>query len=201
MRRFTLKNSTIVLNDLKEKKHFEFPNLNLTLKRQRFFKYEISSFGQMIVDQKKAMTLVFDAYLNAPNKTLTFQANFNDLKLNEIGRAIDIFNGFKVSLSGTVEGELSFKNQHSTFKEMVQKLSFSVETTESGSIYLPHPLDIVYPVKKIKAQGVFGNQLEQLFIRPVDVELTSGLSADVDIVSFKHRANIIQSAGAIFHKK
>ncbi len=182
LRRFTLKNSTIVLNDLKENKHFEFPNLNLTLKRQRFYKYEISSFGQMIVDGKKPMTLVFDAYLNAPNKTLNFKANFNDLKLNEMGRAIDIFNGFKVSLSGTVEGELSFEKKNSSFKEMAQNLSFNVETNGQGSIYLPHPLDIVYPVKKIKAQGVFGNQLEQLFIRPVDVELTSGLSADVDIV-------------------
>ncbi len=182
LRRFTLKNSTIVLNDLKENKHFEFPNLNLTLKRQRFYKYEISSFGQMIVDGKKPMTLVFDAHLNAPNKTLNFKANFNDLKLNEMGRAIDIFNGFKVSLSGSVEGELSFEKKNSSFKEMAQKLSFNVETNGQGSIYLPHPLDIVYPVKKIKAQGVFGNQLEQLFIRPVDVELTSGLSADVDIV-------------------
>lgn len=182
LRKFTLKNSTVVLNDLKEGKLFEFPNLNLTLKRHRFYKYEISSFGQMIVDKKKPMTLIVDAYLNVPAKTITFQSNFNDLRLNEMGRAIDIFNGFKVSLSGTVEGEISFEKKDSSFKEMVQKLSFNVETNGTGSIYLPHPLDIVYPIKKIRAQGVFGNQLEQLFIRPVDVELASGLSADVDIV-------------------
>ena len=182
LRKFTLKNSTVVLNDLKEGKLFEFPNLNLTLKRHRFYKYEISSFGQMIVDKKKPMTLIVDAYLNVPAKTITFQSNFNDLRLNEMGRAIDIFNGFKVSLSGTVEGEISFEKKDSSFKEMVQKLSFNVETNGKGSIYLPHPLDIVYPIKKIRAQGVFGNQLEQLFIRPVDVELSSGLSADVDIV-------------------
>lgn len=182
LRRFTLKNSTVIVNDLKEGKHFEFQNLNLTLKRHRFYKYEISSVGQMIVDKKKPMILVADGLLNVPSKTLSFQANFDNLKLDEMGRAIDIFKGFKVTLKGTVEGDISFQRKNASFKEMVQKLTFNVETSGNGSIYLPHPLDIVYPVKKITAQGVFGDQLEQLFIRPVDVELTTGLSADVDIV-------------------
>lgn len=182
LRRFTLKNSTVIVNDLKEGKTFKFPNLNLNVKRKRFYKYELDSFGQMIVDNKKPMTLIVDALLNTFNKTVYLQSSFNDLKLNEIGRAIDIFNGFKVLLKGTVEAEISFEKQNATFKEMIQKLSFNVETIGEGSVYLPHPLDIVYPIKKITAQGIFGDQLEQLFIRPVDVELTTGLSADVDIV-------------------
>lgn len=182
MRRFILKNSSLVVNDLKENKQFYLPNLNLEVKRRRFFKYKISAMGQMIVDKKTPMTVTADALLDVPDKTMTFQTNFNDFKLNEMGRAIDIFNGFKVSLKGLIDGKISFKKKNASFKEMVERLSFTVETIADGSIYLPHPLDIVYPVRKITAQGVFGDQLEQLFIRPVEVELTTGLKADVDIV-------------------
>lgn len=182
LRRLTVKNSSLVINDLKENKQFKFPNLNFSLKRRRFFKYEISANGQIIVDKKHPMTVVLDGVLNVVDKTLSFQTNFNHLKLNEMGRAIDIFNGFKVVLKGMIEGQISFAKRKASFKEMVEKLSFNVETMNNGSIYLPHPLDIVYPIKKITAQGVFGDQLEQLFIRPVEVELTTGLSADVDIV-------------------
>ena len=182
LRRFVLKNSSLTINDLKEGKQFQLPNLNLNVKRQRFYKYDISGIGQLIVDNKKTMMLNMEALLNVPAKNMTFKTDFSHLKLDEIGRAIDIFNGFKVTLKGQIEGELSFEKRYPSFKEMVQNLSFNVETTSVGSVYLPHPLDIVYPVKKIKAEGVFANELEQLFIRPVEVELTSGISADVDIV-------------------
>ena len=61
-------------------------------------------------------------------------------------------------------------------------MDFSIETTDIGSVYSPQPLDIVYPVKKIKAEGSFSDNLNKLHIRPASVSLTTGIKSDVDIL-------------------
>lgn len=182
IRRFTLKNSSLVLNDLKENKKIVFPNLNLTVKRRRFFQYDIDSTGEIITKNNEPMQLAFQGKLKAGAKTLSFNATFNHLKLDAFGRAFDLFNGFKVDLKGQVNGEIDFSKKDDTLRKLIKKLDFSIETNNSGSVYLPHPLDIKYPIKQMTAQGVFSDNLEQLFIRPVEVVLTTGLTANVDIV-------------------
>ena len=183
LRRFYLKDSSLVLNDLKENKKIVFPNLNVFVKRQRFFQYDISAGGQVVVDNQQPMSVNLEAQLKTRGKILHFNGNFDNLKLDSAGRAFELFKGFKVVLKGTVDGEIEFVRVGDTLRKSINKLSFAVETMDgTKSVYLPHPLDITYPIKSIKAEGVFGDNLDQLFIRPVKVVLKSGLTADVDIV-------------------
>ena len=183
LRRFYLKDSSLVLNDLKENKKIVFPNLNVFVKRQRFFQYGISAGGQVVVDNQQPMSVNLEAQLKTRGKILHFNGNFDNLKLDSAGRAFELFKGFKVVLKGTVDGEIEFVRVGDTLRKSINKLSFAVETMDgTKSVYLPHPLDITYPIKSIKAEGVFGDNLDQLFIRPVKVVLKSGLTADVDIV-------------------
>ncbi len=182
IRRFTLKNSSLVLNDLKENKKIIFPNLNLTVKRRRFFQYDIDATGEVINKNNEPMELSFQGRLKAGAKTLSFNMTFNHLKLDAFGRVFDLFNGFKVDLKGQANGEIDFSQKDDTLRKLIKKLDFSIETNNAGSIYLPHPLDIKYPVQQITAQGVFSDNLDQLFIRPAEVVLTTGLTANVDII-------------------
>ena len=182
LRRFTLKDSSLVVNDLKENKKIEFPNLNLTLKRRRFFQYDIESTAKVLTKNNEPMELSLTGKLKSSAKTLSFKAQFDHLKLDEVGRAFELFKGFKVSLKGSVNGELDFSKKNETLQNTIKKMDFSIETTDKGTVYLPHPLDIVYPVQKITAQGVFSDGLDKLDIQPVEVSLTTGLKADVDIL-------------------
>ncbi|MBQ8250830.1 MAG: hypothetical protein IJY92_02820 [Alphaproteobacteria bacterium] len=181
LRRFTLKDSALVVNDLKENKKIVFPNLNLTVKRRRFFQYDIESTAKILTQNNAPMQLSLNGKLKSVAKTLSFNAAFNHLKLDEVGRAFDLFKGFKVTLKGNVNGEIDFSKKDETLRNVIKKMDFSIETTNNGSVYLPHPLDIVYPIQKITAQGVFRDGLDKLKIQPVEVALTTGLTADVDI--------------------
>ena len=182
LRRFTLKDSSLVINDLKEDKKIVLPNLNLTLKRRRFFQYDIESTAKVLTKNNEPMELSLTGKLKSSAKTLSFKAQFDHLKLDEVGRAFELFKGFKVSLKGSVNGELDFSKKNATLRNIIKKMDFSIETADKGTIYLPHPLDIVYPVQKITAQGVFSDGLDKLVIQPVEASLTTGLKADVDIL-------------------
>ena len=182
IRRFTLKDSSLVLNDLKENKKIVFPNLNLTLKRRRFFQYDIDSTAKVIIQNNEPMQLSLKGKLKSSSKSLSFNAEFDHFKLDEIGRAFELFKGFKVTLKGYINGEMDFSQKNATLQNIVKKMDFSIETTNTGSVYLPHPLDIVYPIKKITAQGVFSEGLNKLMLQSAEVALITGLKADVNIL-------------------
>lgn len=182
-RRLSLTDSSVVIQDLKTGKKISFPNVDFTLKRHRLTKYDIDIKTSLLLSGAEPMDFKLSADLNNTSKTMSFVLDFNRFNLSKVGgRISDLFKGFKLLLRGQLMGELDFSKKEDTIRKAVKKLSFAVQTTKQGSVYLPQPLDITYPIKNITAHGVFGDNLEQLFIRPIDASLTTGLTADVDIV-------------------
>lgn len=180
-RRLALQNASILIEDQKTGRRIEVPELNLSLKRQRLSQYDIHVQTQLLMHQTQPMDFTVNAELNKTARTLTFEIDFDQLNLSRAGRLAEILSGLDVLLQGKIKGELNFSQKEDTLRKAVKHLSFTVRTMQPGTIHLPEPLDITYPVKDITAQGVFSDNLDQLLIRPVKASLTTGLSADVDI--------------------
>lgn len=180
-KRIALKNASIIIEDQKIGNHIEVPNLNFSLKRHRLGQYDINIQTHLSMQNDHPMGFIIDAKLNEPARTITFEMNFDHLNLSRGERWIKALDGLNVLLQGTITGELNFLNQEDSLRNAIKKLAFTVHTIEPGKVHLSD-LNTTYPIKNITLQGAFTDNLEQLLIRPAEVSLTTGVSADVDIM-------------------
>lgn len=181
-RRLALEHASVIIDDEKTGKRISIPDLNFSLKRRRMSQYDLSTQMQLVFQDAQPMNFDVSAELNETAKTITFEFLFDQLNLSRGGRIAEMLGGLDVLLQGKVMGEMNFSQKEDTLRKAVKKLSFVVQTMGEGKVRLPDPLNVTYPVKEITATGVFTDNLDQLLIRPIKASLTTGLSADVDIV-------------------
>lgn len=180
-KRFILENAHVVIFDEKANKKITLPEIDFSLKKRRFSRFDISAQTQVILDGDEPVDFALLGRYNKPSKHFAFTFDFEHLRLDRVGRAVELFKGFKVMLKGSASGEIDFMDVKKSWRNIAKNLSFNVETQGTGSVYLPQPLNITYPIQKITAEGVFGENLDELLIRPARVDLTTGLSGDVAI--------------------
>ncbi len=180
-RRLVLNKASVIIDDEKTGRRIIVPQLNFALKRQRFKKYKIE-VDTAIRIQRDLMTFKGEALYNSLAQTIEFDAFFNQVNLSRAGRVIPLLDGLRVLLRGEINGSLDIAEGAVHWRNAFKALSFTVSTIKPGEVQLPAPLDTVYPVKNLTAIGNFSKNLETLVIRPAKASLTTGLTADVELL-------------------
>ncbi len=179
-RRLALNRAAVIIADEKTGKRIIVPQLNFALKRRRFIKYDIE-IDTAVRMQRDLMSFKGNATYNSVAQTVEFDAFFNRLNLSRFGRAIPLLDGLRVLLRGEINGSLDIAEGAVHWRNAFKALSFSVSTVQPGEIQLPAPLNTVYPVKSLTANGSFSENLEALKVQPAKSSLTTGLTANVDM--------------------
>lgn len=104
-RRLILNRAALVIDDEKTHRRIIVPQLNFTLKRRRFTRYEIEADAKVRI-QRDLMTFQTNALYNTLAQTIEFDIFFDQVNLSRAGRVIPLLEGLKVLLQGEINGSL-----------------------------------------------------------------------------------------------
>lgn len=115
------------------------------------------------------MPVNMKGFYDFPTKKVEFSLEYSNLDLSDIKKYVpldEIDLGLKIK--GTFSGILNLSNDVDL--SWIEKLSFDVENAEEGQVVLTE-LQATYPIKSLKAHGIFSPGFSRLTIYPIDVDI------------------------------
>ena len=181
-KQFALNNASIIIADQKTGRRIVVPELDFQIKKRRFSQYQINIKTSLRM-KRQTMHLQGTSLLNTVAQTASFDFFFDNINLSHASRIIPLLKGLNLTLQGEISGSLDFtkRHMHKHWRYIIKELQFTINTLKEGKVQLPPPLNTIYPVSYLIANGKFDENLNSLKIMPITTSLTTGLSADSDI--------------------
>ena len=132
--------------------------------------------------QKQDLPLDIRAEYAKRARQLSATVAFQDVNLARLLPQVELFKGIKSVFKGQVQAQVDLSKENALPRQMVSDLTFDVESTKAGDLYLPAPIDTTYPLKQVKAHGHATPELTALYVDEAQLSLgQTSATARVDI--------------------
>lgn len=161
LKKFVIEKGEFVINFKQNNSLLLIPEFSISIEKQDRSELHIRGKTTLYIDGQFIPIWLTGLY-SAQTKRLSFEINFKDLDLPHFKFINPILKGFLLNINGQINGSLNLAPQQKELRYIFKNLSFSATLNTPGTIYLPKPLDIYYPLHNMSVNGAFSSHLEQL---------------------------------------
>ena len=176
----SLEESTVKLEDHQKNQEISLNDLNLDFIRESRNRRILKLSGDLYLQEQKTH-LSAEAQIDRKERLMSFEAEFDSFNVTLLGRDIPALKEAELNIRGKINGLFDFEKNCQDILSCLKKGSFQLKTLKPGKLNLPEPLTNVYEINSATINGAVGAALEQVKIAKSTVQLSSGITAQLQV--------------------
>lgn len=161
---------------LDENKKVIMPKVSVDLKKEDDIS-KVHLFGSLYFDKTFLNVDVLGAY-SLKDKTAMIKAATTDFDLSKLQQILPVLENINMTINASVSVNLNLKVLKRGWKNVFEKITFSVDSEKDGTVHLPEPINTTYPIQEVLILGSFSSSLTDVVIEDSKVKLY-GQTADI----------------------